>query len=116
MPIFQCVQIFDTLARKLFQRAKGQTSLIKRFRQTLKGWYKDGHYDANALECCLKEYLGTDDRLFGYQSGVLSTKVGVIAATIGNASPVLFTNYNGPGARKEECGECDCWISGHVAE
>lgn len=43
--------------------------------------------------------------MFGYQPGILATKVGVVAATIGNASPVIFTNYNRPGARKEECGK-----------
>ena len=105
MPISQCVHVFDALARKLFQRPQGRTGLIKRLRQSLKGWYRDGHYDADALENCLKEYLGTDDRMFGYQPRILSTKVGVIAATIGNASPVIFTNYNGPSARKEECGK-----------
>jgi len=101
----ECVDIFDALARKLFQRPQGRTNFIKRLRLSLKGWYRDGHYDANALEDCLKDNLGVDDRMFGYQHGIHATKVGVIAATIGNASPVIFTNYNGPGARKEECGE-----------
>lgn len=107
MPISQCAHVFDALARKVFQRPQGRPSLIKRLRLTLKGWYRDGHCDASALEHCLKEYLGTDDRMFGHQPGILSTKVGVIAATIGNASPVIFTNYNGPGAKKEECGKCE---------
>lgn len=114
MPVSQCVPVFDALARKLFQRPYGRTNLLKRLRLSLKGWYKDGYYDINALEDCLKDYLGNDDRMFGHQPGVLATKVGVIAATIGNASPVIFTNYNGPGARKEECGkgECCAWRQG----
>ena len=108
MPVSQCVPVFDALARKLFQRPQGGTNLIKRLGLSLKGWYRDGHYDANALEDCLRDYLGNDDRMFGHQPGVLATKVGVIAATIGNASPVIFTNYNGPGASKEECGKGEC--------
>ena len=112
MPISQCVHVFDALAGKLFQRPQGRTSLIKRLSLTLKGWYKDGHYDARALEHCLREYLGTDDRMFGHKPGVLSTKVGVIASTIGNASPVIFTNYNRPGARKEDCGKCGYYALG----
>jgi len=108
MTASQCVRIFDALARKLFERPQGRTNFITRLRLSLKGWYRDGHYDANALEDCLKHNLGADDRMFGYQPGVVATKVGVIAATIGNASPVIFTNYNGPGARKEECGKGVC--------
>jgi len=108
MPVSQCVHVFDALARKLFERPQGRMNFIKRLRLSLKGWYRDGHYDANALEDCLKEYLGIDDRMFGYQPGILATKVGIIAATIGNASPVIFTNYNGPGAKKEECGKVEC--------
>ena len=109
VPASQCVHIFDALARKLFERPHGRTNFIKRLRLSLKGWYRDGHYDANALEDCLKDHLGADDRMFGYRPGVVATRVGVIAATIGNASPVIFTNYNGPGARKEECGKGECY-------
>ncbi len=105
IPVSECVHIFDALARKLFERPQGRTNFIKRLRLSLKGWYRDGHYDAKALEDCLKDSLGIDDRMFGYQPGILATKVGVVAATIGNASPVIFTNYNGPGARKDECGK-----------
>ncbi len=105
IPASQCVHIFDALARKLFERPQGRTNFLKRLRLSLKGWYKDGHYDVNALEDCLRDNLGIDDRMFGYQPGILATKVGIVAATIGNASPVIFTNYNGPGAKKEECGK-----------
>ena len=105
MPAPQCVHIFDALARKLFERPQGPANIFKRLRLSLKGWYRDGHYDANALEDRLKKYLGVDDRMFGYHPQIIATKVGVIAATIHNASPVIFTNYNGSGARKEECGK-----------
>lgn len=104
MPITQCVQVFDTLARKLFERPQGTTGLLKRLRLFLRGWYKDGHYDTDALEDLLKQYLGRNDRMFGYHPAVHGPKVGVVAATIGNASPVIFTNYNGSSTGKEKCG------------
>ena len=112
MPVSQCVHVFDSLARKLFQRPQGRVNLITRLRLTLKGWYRDGHYDVNDLEHCLKEYLGTDDRMFGHQPGVLATKVGVVAATISNASPIIFTNYNGSGSRKAGCMSLDELLDG----
>ena len=31
--------------------------------------------------------------------------MGIIAAIIRNTSPVIFTNYNGPGVKKEEYGK-----------
>ena len=66
----------------------------------------DGHYDIRALEDSLKENLGSSERMFGYQQAILTTKVGVVAATIGKADPIIFTNYNGSGTRKEDCGKC----------
>ncbi len=105
VPVAQCVQIFDTLARKLFERSQGRRNIITKLRLFLKGWYSDGHYDVTILEDYLKENLGIDDRMFGYQPGILATKVGVVAATIGKASPIIFTNYNGSGTRKETCGK-----------
>lgn len=105
MPITQCVQVFDTLARKLFERPRGTTGIIKRLRLFLRGWYKDGHYDADALEDLLKQYLGKNDRMFGYHPTVHGPKVGVVAATIGNAPPVISPNYNRSSTGKEKCGK-----------
>ena len=101
----QCVHIFDSLARRLFQRSQADMNLIKRFYLIIKSWYKDGYYNAAALENCLKQYLEINDQMFDYQSEILATKVGVIAAIINNASPVIFTNYNGPDIGKNECGK-----------
>jgi len=107
MHVMDCVHVFDNLARKLFERPRGPTNLIKRARLILQGWYRDGHYDASALEDFLKQYLGHEDRMFGFQPGILAIKVGVVAATIRHASPVIFTNYNGFGSGKDRCGEYD---------
>ena len=108
MPISQCVHVFDALTRKLFERSQGRTNFIKRLRLSLKSWYRDGHYDANALEDCLKKYLKIDDRMFDYQSRILVIKVDIIVATIDNVSSMIFTNYNESDARKEECDKIKC--------
>jgi hypothetical protein len=63
----------------------------------------DNHYDVTTLEDYLKENLGIDDRMFGYQLSILAIKVDVIVATIGKASSIIFTNYNELGTRKETC-------------
>ena len=105
MPVAQCTQLFNTLTKKLFKGPQGSSSLLKRLRLLFKGWYLDGHYDINALEDYLKENLGKSDRMFGPQKGILATKVGVVATTIGKPHPVIFTNYNGSGMRKKNCGK-----------
>ena len=89
-------------------------NILKRLRLFIKGWYSDGHYDANALESLLNEHLGSRDRMFGYHQGTLGTKVGVVAATIGNATPVIFTNYNGSGTEKEACGKSNKRLHGRT--
>ena len=105
VPVAQCVQIFDTLARKLFERPQGRRNIVTKLRLFLKGWYSDGHYDVTTLEDYLKKNLGIDDRMFDYQPSILATKVDVIAATIGKVSSIIFTNYNESGTRKETCGK-----------
>ena len=107
VPVAQCTQLFDILTKKLFEQPQGSRTLFKRLRLLFKGWYLDGHYDISALEDHLKENFGKSDRMFGHQQGILSTKVGVVATTIGKPDPVIFTNYNGSGTRKENCGKWD---------
>ena len=107
VPISQSIQIFNTLAQQLFQRPRGRTNIFRYLRHFLRSWYFDGYYDSIALEASLKANLENGTRMFGYQSGVFATKVGVTAATIGDASPIIFTNYNGSGTRKKDCGEIE---------
>jgi hypothetical protein len=103
VPIAQCIQLFDDLVLKLFDPFQSTRNIFKRLRLLFRGWYLDGHYDTGTLEDNLKNTFGSQNRMFGYQGGVLSAKVGVVAATIGKADPVIFTNYNGTG-RSQDCG------------
>lgn len=63
---FSRYQVFDALARKPFERPQTRTHFLKRLRLCLKNWYNDDHYDANALEDCLRDNLGGNDRMFEY--------------------------------------------------
>jgi len=105
LPASDCVDLFDTLAKRLFPPLTGQTSNFSRLRYLLRSWYRDGCHDANALEVCLKENLGSTTRLFGHVRSLIATKVGVTAATIDKGFPVLLTNYNGSGKCDKNCGE-----------
>ena len=51
--------MFETLAKQLFPKPQDEMGCLKRLRRLLKSWYRDGIYDANILESCLKENLGS---------------------------------------------------------
>ncbi len=105
MSVAQCVQIFDTLVRKLFERSQERRNIITKLRLFLKSWYSNDHYDVTILEDYLKKNLEIDDRMFDYQSSILAIKVDVVAATIDKVSSIIFTNYNESSTRKETCGK-----------
>ncbi len=105
LPVSDCVELFDTLAKQLFPQPSGRTNNFSRLRYMLRSWYRDGCHDAKALEACLKENLGSTTCLFGHARSLIDTKIGVTAATIDKGFPVLLTNYNGPGKCDENCGE-----------
>ena len=64
----------------------------------------DGYYNVTALENCLIDTFGIRRRMFDSPSIVSGVKVGITASTISNASTYVFSNYNGPGQRNDECG------------
>ena len=105
LAIFECVEMFDALAKQLFPHSLGRKNIFSRLHQLLKCWYRDGCYDAQILEACLKEKLGCTTRLFDHVPSLIATKVGVTTATIDAGFPVLLINYNGLGKFKENCGK-----------
>ena len=96
------VEMFHTLANQLFPQPSGRASHFSRLRHLLRSWYRDGRHDANTLEAYLRENLGLTAQLFGNVRSLIATKVGVTAATIDRALPVLLTNYNGLGKRDKD--------------
>lgn len=101
----QCVRVFDTITHEFFcgQRRKGY-GLISCIRQIASCWLSDGIYDVKALEQVLKDVFGAYERMFGSLQVNRRTKIAVTATTISDASPFIFSNYNGVGARQHDCG------------
>lgn len=78
---------------------------ITRARDYLRCWLSDGCYDDAAFESLLKLIFGEKQRLFDTNSSNASgTKVAVTATTISDATPYIFSNYNGQGTRAKTCG------------
>ena len=71
----------------------------------LKCWLTDGYYNVDALEAAMKASFGPHERLFGTSQSPYGTKIAVTATSISDASPFLFTNYNGQAARAKDCGK-----------
>ena len=103
--ISEAAEIFNPLACELFPpKAVRHRSTTQMIWQTVKSFWRDGIYDTENLEKCLMKRLGEDTGLYSYQNGKITTKVGVIASELGNAAPVVLTNYNtAPMPRQDHC-------------
>ena len=78
---------------------------VTRVRDYLRCWLSDGCYDDVVLESLFQEIFGKNQRLFdadGFNPS--GTKVAVTATTISDATPYIFSNYNGRGIRAQTCG------------
>lgn len=100
---------FKSLTRRVFgQGRKPGQSIADKIRRSVKCWASDGFYDTEAVEGALKEYFGTELRMFGYRPLTSSgSKVAVTATTTDDSSAYIIANYNGEGERRDGCGaEC----------
>lgn len=102
----RCIQEFDTLAKRFFAKKRKEShTLLGYLHRFFKCWLFDGCYDVLTLEVILKACFGVTRRMFGTSTPVSGMKVGVTATTISDASSFIFSNYNGSGIRKKECGK-----------
>ncbi|KAL9606564.1 MAG: hypothetical protein Q9179_000289 [Wetmoreana sp. 5 TL-2023] len=101
----QCVRVFDTITREFFrgQRRKG-SGFLGCIRHLASCWLSDGIYDVKALEVVLKDVFGAYERMFGSVQVNQRCKIAVTATTISDASPFIFSNYNGIGNHRGDCG------------
>lgn len=98
-------EVFETLSRQFFRREHtGYLPLLRYFRHLLKYCFSDGYYDVRRLEASLKDNFGADQRMFDYRHRTTDAKIAVTATTISDASPYLFSNYNGISKRPKDCG------------
>ena len=104
--VSHCVEVFDILAKKFFQqRWGGARYSLGYIRNVIKCWLSDGCYNVLALEASLKDQFGHDGRMFDKPESVSGMKVAVIATSISDATPFLFSNYNGSSIRAAQCGK-----------
>lgn len=75
-----------------------------RLRHLIKYCVSDGVYKVDKLEAALQAQFGPRQRLFDYSHSLNGTKVAVTGTLVSDAFPVVFSNYNGPGGRREDCG------------
>jgi hypothetical protein len=105
--VSRCSQIFEQLAKRCFRKQwLSGLPILCRLNSLLKCWMSDGRYDAVDLEASLKQCFGSQKCLFDTpESSFSGVKVGVTATTISNATPFIFSNYNGEGTRNAGCGK-----------
>ena len=104
-PVSRCLEAFDVMTRRVFrQKQEYNRSLFGGFRHIIRCWLADGYYNVTALEDCLKETFGTQQRMLDFSDVTSGTKVAVTASNISDASTYVFSNYNGTGTRHSDCG------------
>jgi hypothetical protein len=93
----KCSTTFDALARQLFgARWVPQRTILGQAKEWFSWWAADGKHDPKLLESTLQDHFGCTRRMFDSQDGRSSgPRVAVTATSICDATPFVFTNYNG---------------------
>lgn len=100
----ESVTQFTSLTRSFFG-TKRPRSFVRSVHKCLKSLVSDGIYDAAKLEQSLQQAFSAERILFSYPSeGVSRAKIGVIATTTEDATPVVLSNYNGVRPCKSSSG------------
>lgn len=112
--IYSCITEFDSLAHTMFKWPKQPFARFSQLRNVLTKfnqlwnvliwWLSDGMYNVSLLESALKESFGANQRIFDSISSC-RVRVGVTATIISDATPFIFSNYNGMGKRVRSCGK-----------
>lgn len=100
----------STVNKKLNQKTKYITDLRSRDRLPtticfLKCWLADDRYDINNYENLLKEKFENSWRVFDSSQFCVEAKIAVIATTVSNVFPFVFSSYNEVGNRHFDCAE-----------
>jgi patatin-like phospholipase/acyl hydrolase len=102
----KCSTMFDALARQLFgERWVHQRTILGRAKEWFSWWAADGKHDPKMLESTLQDHFGSTLRMFDSHDGRSSgPRVAVTATSISDATPFIFTNYNGVKDILMDCG------------
>ena len=96
---------FRSMAKHVFQKPQYSQRLLGKARQCLRSWLADGYYSTANLEETLQESYGPDAKMFDHMATNSGVKVAVTAATLGDATTYIFSNYNGTKDRLQDCGK-----------
>jgi hypothetical protein len=99
-------QSFSTLAfrgRRVFGLQLKSLGIFRRFFEILFSFVTDSKYDSSGITEALVSAFGETHSMFEQPCG--GAKVAVVAATIEDATTCIFTNYNGPEKRPQDCGQ-----------
>ena len=77
--------------------------LLRRLLEVLLSFATDSRYSSAGIENALKLAYGDSSSSF-FESGGGGAKVAIVGTTTDDSSTCIFTNYNGPGKRAEDCG------------
>lgn len=95
---------FPELAQKIFHRpGSASGSLVSRWTSwinCLRGILSDGQYDVENLEDLLKKELGTNRRIFDFETTCRTgPRVALITSRISDGKACVLANYRGVGDR-----------------
>jgi hypothetical protein len=105
----ECLRQFKALSALAFSRRGFSFLPLKPFRLlrkclgVLMSLATDSRYSSTGITNALTSAFGNDRPLF--ESSAAGTKVAVVATTTKDSSTCLFTNYNGPRHRSDDCGQ-----------
>ncbi|THC93591.1 hypothetical protein EYZ11_006944 [Aspergillus tanneri] len=92
--VSECKSLFRALIKQVFESS---------WRRFINLFLSDEAYNTRVLEDILKDHFEPGRRLFDVPASLLSSgKVAVIATSIKDGAPFIFTNYNGAAPHRAE--------------
>jgi hypothetical protein len=107
-PVGECLNQFQNLSALAFRRRSYfglslfSLGALRRAIEILFSFATDSRYSSTGITKALISAFGEKSPLFESSGG--GTKVAVVATTTDDSSTCIFTNYNGPEKRSQDCG------------
>ena len=104
-PVTECAKTFEKLSKKAFKpRPSFCIPFLSRIQELIISYFADSLYPSGDLENALKDVFGPTRSLLDCSyATTIGAKVGLPVTTVPDASPCIFTNYNGVGNRAQDC-------------
>lgn len=105
----ECLKRFPIFSSQAFRRRRcfglplTSFGMPGRFLEGVLSLVTDSRYSSTGITEALKSNFGDKTPLFGSPTG--ATKIAIVATTTEDSSTCIFTNYNGPEIRPQNCGK-----------